>query len=157
MAKKKQAPAAPKHYLAIAAFCTKVLEDVNGLMSGIRFFDHITAHVPADRDPETREPISLWALIGFRSSSLAGDHLLRLVMRTPTGERRAVGEYPMTLATHVTSINYRIKVDLRIKTQGLWWMDVIFDGKRYTSMPLWVSFAPSREAYDRSTGTPTGR
>jgi hypothetical protein len=140
MAKKKQAPAAPKHYLAIAAFCDRVLEDVNGFVSGIRLFDHITIPVAANRDPETRESASLWVLIGFRSSSLAGEHLLRLVLRAPTGKRKVVGEYPMTLESHVTSMNYRIKVDLRIKSEGLWWMDVILDGKRYTRMPLWVSF-----------------
>jgi hypothetical protein len=110
-------------------------------MSGIRFVEYITVDVPANRDPEKREEISLWALVSFKSSTnFEGEHLLRLVLRTPTRKKIKVGEYPMKLGNKVTGINHRIKVTLKIKTQGLYWTDVIFDGRRYTSMPLRVSF-----------------
>lgn len=140
MATRKRATVAPKHQLSIAAFCTKVLEGNDGIMSGIRFLDHCLVPVAADRDPEKREAISLWALVAFKSSNFEGEHVLRLVLRTPTSKKILLGECPMKFESPVTSFNYRIKVDLKIKTQGLYWTDVILDGRRYTSMPLRISF-----------------
>jgi hypothetical protein len=140
VAGKKRRTGTPRHLLSIAAFCTKVLEGTDGRMSGIRFLDSIDIGVPADRDSEKREPISVWALIAFKSDKFEGEHVLRLVLRTPTGRRVILGEQRLTTETPVTAINFRIKVEFRLKTQGLYWTDVILDGKRYTSMPLQVSF-----------------
>jgi hypothetical protein len=67
MARKKQNQVSPKPLLSIAAFCTKVLEGNDGLMSGIRFVEDLTFLVPPDRDPERREPLPIWALIAFKS------------------------------------------------------------------------------------------
>jgi hypothetical protein len=146
MATAKRKGNTPRPMLSVAAFCTKVLEGRDGLMSGIRFFDQITVPVSADRDPESREPISLWALIGFKAESFEGEHVLRLVMQAPTGKRKEIGRMTMRHPRHVTSINHRIQLALKIKSEGLFWVDVILDGKRYTRMPLRVSFAVENKA-----------
>jgi hypothetical protein len=136
----KTATTSPKPLLSIAAFCTQVLEGADGLMSGIRFLEYITVPVAANRDPEKREPVSLWALIAFKSDRFEGEYVLRLVLRTPTRRRIPLGEQRLTPETPATSLNFRIKVDLKLKTQGTFWVDVFLNGKRYTRMPLRVFF-----------------
>src|SRR5258708_16652946 len=159
MATKKLATATPKHWLSIAAFCMHVLEDRDGVLSGIRFLDQVTLAVPADRDPEERVHVSLLAFIVFKSDNWGGgDHVLRLMLRTPTGKKLLIREFPMKLESHVTGFSQRVKVDLKIKTPGLYKMDVILDGKRYTSMPLWVVFEETNDRDRTKTGSnPVGR
>jgi hypothetical protein len=149
MATKKQ-PAAPrsKPLLSIAAFFTRVLEAVDGHMSGIKAIDSLIATVPSNRNPEARIPISLWALIAFKrgeSGDLIGEHVLRLVMRSPTGKKSGRFEYPLKFESSVPGFNVRLRISLNIKTEGTHWMDVILDGRKYTSMPLHVRFESARE------------
>jgi hypothetical protein len=129
----------------VAALCKKVLEGRDGLMSGISFLDHVEVFVPANHDPETRVPVPLYALIGFKAELFEErEYVLRLVMHTPTRKRRVIGDNVLRVdAAGKTSVSFRVKLDLMLKSQGLFWIDVIFDGKRYTRMPLWVRFIES--------------
>src|SRR5439155_12480311 len=103
--------------LSVAGFCTKVLDEGDGLMSGIRFIDHLGILVPPNHGPEDRVPISIWAFLAFKAKSfipgeLTVERLLKLVLESPTAKKRIIGTFPVTLAESATSINYRIKLDL---------------------------------------------
>jgi hypothetical protein len=138
---KKPANRPAKPLLAAAVFCDKVLEEMSdGTMSAVRIIDTVTVTIPHDHDPEERVPIRLNALIAFRSGDVKGERTLRLKMRTPAGKRKIVMEKPITFLGGESGMNVRVKVDFRIKTEGLYWIDVLVDRTRFTSMPLRVSF-----------------
>jgi hypothetical protein len=144
-----------KHLLSVAAFCLKVLEDRNGLLSGINFTDHYYVLVPPNRDPEQRHEVTVWAFIGFKARTftpgeLTGNHSLRLVLRSPKGKKARVGEHTATASKEAISLNFRIKLNLRVKTEGLWWADVLLDGKHYAKMPLRVIFQRADELVSAS-------
>jgi Family of unknown function (DUF6941) len=141
--KKRPTSSRSNPQLAVAAFCSKVLEGIDGAMSGIRFGDTFPVLVAADRDPEQRIPVVALALISFRrgeSGDLSGEHVLRLVLRTPTGKKVKPFDYPMKFESNVSGFNHRVRLNLKIKTQGQYWADVFLDGKKYTSMPFRVEF-----------------
>jgi len=56
------------------------------------------------------------------------------------GESKPGGDLSISVPESAVSFNVRIKVNWNIKTQGLWWMDVLLDGKLYTKMPLRIVF-----------------
>jgi hypothetical protein len=139
--RKKPAGKRAKPLLAAAVFCDKVLESMgDGAMSAIRIIDSVTVYRPPGHDPEERVPISLNALIAFKSGGVKGERALRLRLRMPTGKRKVVMEQPITLPGGEGGTNVRVKVELRLKTEGLYWIDVLVDRTRFTSMPLRVSF-----------------
>jgi hypothetical protein len=138
---KKTARRPPKPLLAAAVFCDKVLEGMgDGAMSAIRIVDTVTVSIPHDHDPEERVPIRLNALIAFRSGDVKGERTLRLRMRMPTGKRKVVMEKSMTFLGGESGTNVRVTVELKIKTEGLYWIDVLVDRARFTSMPLRIFF-----------------
>ncbi len=148
MAKKNREKTAPRPILSIAAFCMQVLDGNDGCFSAMRLADHFYVPLPPNYKPGDRVPVPFWALIGFRSRTftageLTGKHSLHLVMRNPKGESKPGGDFSIDLPENATSFNYRIQITWRIKTQGLWWMDVFLDGKLYAKMPLRIIFVPN--------------
>jgi hypothetical protein len=151
MATKKQDKASPKHLLSVAAFCLQVLNEDDNSFSGIRFVDHYLVKPPPSDKPDERSLVSVWAFIGFKSRTfafgeLAGDHLLRLVLWTPGRKKKMARDFRLpSVAENVTALNFRIRLDLRVKTQGVWWANVFLDGKLYAKMPLRIVFVPAPE------------
>jgi len=144
---KKPGKSQPMPLLVCAAFCDHVLEADDGSMSAISLRDSVRIYRPEGADPETRFPISIWALFAFKSGDAVGERRLRLVLRMPTGKRRLLQEQMIPFnggpaGTPEGGINIRLKVTLKLKTEGLYLVDVFVDRKRYTSMPLRVIFKP---------------
>jgi hypothetical protein len=145
MAKKQRKKPAPKPILYIAAFCTRILEGIDGINSAIRIVDHLYVPLPPDYKPDDRIPVTFWALIGFRARTftageLTGKHSLHLIMISPKGKSKPGGTLSIDVPESVTSFNFRVKLALTIKTPGLWWADVVLDDRRYTRMPLRIVF-----------------
>src|SRR5437016_6222356 len=125
MAKPKKTPGRPsKPLLASAVFCDKVLKEEKGVMSAIRIIDTVTVSGLSSLNPEERVPIPLEALIGFKSGNAEGERNLRLELRTPTGKKAVVMERPISFLGGELGVNLHVKIDLRIKTEGLYWVDV---------------------------------
>jgi len=149
MAKKKQVNDSPKPLLSVAAFCLQVLNGNDGSFSGIRFVDHY--HIQPPPAPDERSLVSVWAFIGFKSRTftmgeLAGDHLLRLVLWTPGRKKKIVHDFRLpSISEDVTALNVRIKLDLKVKTAGVWWTNVFLDGRLHARMPLRIVFVPALE------------
>jgi hypothetical protein len=149
MATKTYAKAAPKHLLSVAAFCLQILDGEDDSFSGIRFVDHYYVQAPPSDKPDERAFVRIWALIGFKSRTfafgeLAGDHSLRLVMWPPGRKKKMVNDFRMpSVAENVTALNFRIKLDLKVKTQGVWWLNIFLDGRFYARMPLRIVFVPA--------------
>jgi hypothetical protein len=58
-----------------------------------------------------------------------------------------VQDFPMpSVAENVTALNFRIKLDLKVKTPGVWWVNVFLDGRLYAKMPLRIVFVPAPDA-----------
>lgn len=145
MAKDKKPRARrPKPLLAAAVFCDKVLEGADGAMSAINLVDTYTLFLTPDAlaHPDQRVPVSLKALLAFKSGDVVGDRTLKLVLRIPTGKKKSVLEKTLPFKGGEQAVNIKVNVELKIKTQGLYWLDVLVDGARLTRMPLKVSFQP---------------
>lgn len=133
-------------YLAAAVFCEALVEDKeDGSMSLTRIIDTIRAHIPPGISPDAPVPVQVKMFLTFRCGDASGEKTASLVLTTPTGKRRKLQEMKLTFTgPEHGGINLRIQVLLNVTTEGVYWIDVIVDGKRFTRMPLMISIV--REA-----------
>jgi hypothetical protein len=141
---KKPRPRRPKPLLTIACFCERVLESDDGAISAIRIIDTYTLFIPHDAlaNPDQRVTVLLTALLAFKSGNVVGDRTLKIVLKLPAGKRETMLEKTLPFKGGEQGVNIRLNLRLSIKSQGVYWMDVLVDGSRVTKMPLTVVFRP---------------
>jgi hypothetical protein len=147
-------------YLAAAIFCESVMEGADQALTAIRIVDQITLTIPKDAPPDIpseqkRLPASICALVTFRRGDAKRKHVVRLVMNSPSGKRETVSDHRITLSDKAHGgANLRINMTFGISKGGLFWVDVILDGKLVTRMPLQITVV--RSDMPPSKGVATG-
>lgn len=143
-------------FLAAAVFCDNILEEMGGVVTAYRIVDGvhgiIAASAPADF-PSKKNPIEfrLNMLLIFRTGDSPGKHKLKLIMETPLGKRKAMFAKEIELSADPQGgLNCKNTFTLKAFSNGVFWIDVVLDGKRYTRMPLSVLIRREGE-----TPTPT--
>jgi hypothetical protein len=141
-AKKAAGPKQGGPYIAAAFFCDYCLEDkADGAISAIHIIDRINLVVPSTwtPTPENNLAILLRGLILIKSGDMTGDHEMRLVMHTPKRERHELMKASMPFEGNEQGVHIRFNANLSIRTDGLYWFDVLLSGKRLTRIPLQIS------------------
>jgi hypothetical protein len=129
-------------FLAAAIFCNDILEDSNktisvaGIIDGIMI--QLSSSAPADMPSrKSKVPIAMNILLVFRTGDSPGKHNLRLMMQSPSGKRTKLHSQEIVLSEEPHGgANVKMKANLSLYSKGVFWIDVILDGKRYTRMPL---------------------
>jgi hypothetical protein len=134
----------PKPLLAAAVFCERILETAENVLSAINIIDtFIVYHLPdALSQPDQRLQVSLKALVALRAGNVIGERNIRLVLRIPTGKRKMMFERAFQFKGGEQGVNMNVSLMWEIKTQGLYWVDVMVEGARVTRMPLRIVFQP---------------
>lgn len=136
-------------YLQAAAFCERVLQEQDGVLSLIRVVDRIThspqgPDVPRDMPPV---PINLWIAVTLKSGAARGRHTLRIVAEAPSGQQLPqVLEFPVLFEGEDRGINVLVQYGFQAEMEGLYWFDVRLDDnpEPLTRMPLRVVYQPIR-------------
>jgi len=149
-------------YLAAAFFCERTIEDKqDGALSAIRMTDQINVMLdpsaPPDFPSETqRLPVVISGLLAFKTGDSPGEHVVRLVMHSPSGKKSTVLEQtlPFTPRPH-GGANLRLNNVIAVKKGGLFWLHVFLDGRRVARMPLQITIQRASEASANQPGQPT--
>jgi hypothetical protein len=146
-------------FLAAAFFCEGISEDMDTALSVIRIVDTInlviSSQAPSDM-PSKSNPVVLTPaiLISFRSGDSPGKHKLTLVMQTPAGQRTEMFSQEVEFTKQPQGgTNLKTRTTMKVFGNGVYLIDVILDGKRYTRMPLNVSIQRA-DAVDSATPMP---
>jgi hypothetical protein len=132
-------------YLAAAVFCDNVVEGADRTMSAIRIVDHVKIGIPpeapADLPSENnRLNVSVWALVAFKRGYATRMHDVRLAVESPTGKRSELSRHEIDMSAEpYGGGNMRINLNIGVSRGGLFWVDVILDGKVITRMPLQIT------------------
>ena len=127
-------------YVCYAAFCEKVLQEKDGVVSLVRIVDRITLTPPPGVafEQASLPPFALTLAIGLKSGDARGTHQITVRGRSPVGG----GEMNMNLSALFEGDDRGVAlfatVNLQLKDDGLYWFDVLFEGQRLTSVPLRV-------------------
>ena len=126
-----------KPLLGAAFLCERVLHERDGVLSAIRLVDTFTVQRPMSDLPTTVVPtIQCVALIMFKSGEARGRYEVTLRLRPPSAEPREIGRHTIELKGDHQGASLTIELRIAVREFGLFWIDVLLDGGRVTSMPL---------------------
>jgi hypothetical protein len=133
----------PKPLLVAALTCERILHEADGILSVMRLVDRFTAIVPAATPEVISIPLRFWVLVAFRSGGeTEGHYAISLVLRPPTGvdATAQVGDVmPIDLQGGSHGVSLSVEMNMAVRQPGLYWIDVLVDGERMTSMPVTVT------------------
>jgi len=129
-------------YLNAALLCEKVLQEKDEVISVIRMIDRLTLTVHASSSPETLPPmpVSLCALISFKSGNARGRHTVKLVTETPSGVRLPEQLLPVLFEGDDRGVNLVLNINAVVDQEGVYWFDVILEDQVLTRMPLRILY-----------------
>jgi hypothetical protein len=151
MAKKgkpKASTAGP--YINAAVFCEYPIEDTKDMISVIKIFDRIEAELPAGFKAGERVIMNTWFFVAAKAGDAKGKHKLELVLIEPNGTRGIVSESDLLLLGDEHGQFLRANLNFSIQAGGLYWMDVLIDGKSFTRTPLRVVFRQPSKATEKT-------
>lgn len=138
-------------YVAVAAFCDRVLEEKDGVLSAIRLVDRVTATLAGPGVPGTMPPIpvNLTLLIVLKSGAARGRHQLEIAPEAPSGLALSPVSVPVLFEGEERGVNVVLNVGFQATQEGLYWFSVRLEGQLLTRIPLRVVYQPIE------TGSPT--
>lgn len=132
----------PRPYVTAALLCEKVLEEKNGTISVIRIADRLGYH--ATGMPQGMKPgVQISGLVCLKSGPVAGDHVIKIVLESPSAKRQEIYSLPVTLKGRDHGQNVILNMTFGIEQDGFYWFDVIFDDDVLTRIPLMVAQDPA--------------
>ena len=129
-------PERPLPFVALATFCEKVLNEVDGVLSVIRVID--TVKIPPQAQGQT---VELTALIGLKSGPAKGTYRLEFLLHPPRAARVRLatpGEVQLNGDEHGVTLALQVRTILQ--EEGLYWLDLEVDGHLLTRIPLRVNY-----------------
>jgi hypothetical protein len=130
-------------HIQVAAICENVLQEPNGVLSLIRIIDRImisaTPGAPASM-PTTQ--FHFKAVISLKSDSARGRSMVGLRPQKPSGIYLNEVASPVLFEGEDRGNNLIIDLNLEFDEEGLYWFDVLIDGRIVTRMPLRIVYAP---------------
>jgi hypothetical protein len=142
-------------FVAVAAFCEKVLRESDGVLSAVRIIDRITREIVGPDAPDTMESFVvdyLTLLIVLRAGEARGRSGIRIRPEAPGGFQLPAVEQAITLAGGSTGMNLIMPMVFPVETEGVYWFDVILTGPPpqvdylLTRVPLEIIYSPRRFA-----------
>jgi hypothetical protein len=129
-------------YLNVAAICERALQEADGVVSMIRVIDKLThtttGQISAPEMPEFTTDLAL--VVMFKAGRGAGQGFtLTVRAQDPDGGHIAEEQLPLRFedAPHA-SAHLIVRLALRIKRPGLYWVTVLLGEEQVTRVPLLV-------------------
>lgn len=130
----------------MAVLCEKVLTEQDGTISVIRIVDRITLSSagPDVPDEMPATPVSLHAVVAFRSGAARGRYNVKLRPEDPSGHQLPALEMPVHFEGEERGANLIVNFNFVAEHEGLYWIDVLFQEEPVTRIPLRVIYQPQR-------------
>ena len=129
-------------YLVAALICEKILQEKDGSISVIRIADRVTLNALASHSPETLPPIpvSLAALISFKSGSAKGRHTVKWTTETPSGLTLPEQLFTVLFEGEDRGVNLILNLNMMLDQEGIYWFSVLLEDELLTRIPLRILY-----------------
>ncbi len=139
-------------HLTAALLCERVITEADGVLSFIRVVDRFTQTATGVDPPEEMPPmmVQVQLVIVLKSDQAKGRYTIKLIMESPDTERQQIGEQDINLTPGNAGANLIIGLQLGLRLEGAYWIDVVFGGPRgqqdqlLTRTPLEVVYQRQR-------------
>jgi len=136
----------------VAAFCEKLLEEKDGVLTPVRLVDTYYLAAPLPNLPADALPVvEVNGVIALKSGDLVGKFTVGLVMENTRGERKTLspeGGWPVVFNGGEHGVQLQLKFHVAVQNLGLCWFDVMFGDEVLTRMPLMLRAAEQSRATD---------
>lgn len=134
-------------YVTAALLCEKVLREKDESLTLVRIVDRVQYRLevgpgnpplPADLKPV----IPLQGLVSIKSGPVTGDHIIKIFIQKPGSDRKEVFEQPVTFLGGDHGQNIILNIGFVVESDGLYWLDVVFDEDLLTRIPVMITPMP---------------
>jgi hypothetical protein len=140
-------------YLAAAFFCDQVVKGSDEALTPVRITDQIhvaiAPNAPADfPSKENRIPVQMAALLSFKTGDFPGEHTVRILMESPSGDRSEAHLQKVQFSEPPHGgANLILQNTVRVYRGGLFWFNVYLDDRLMTRMPLHITYGRQEPAF----------
>lgn len=130
-------------YLSAAVLCEKVLQEKDGVTSVIRIVDRLilTASGPIPPEQMPAMTVQLTAFVAFKSGLAKGSYTVKLVVKDEQGQPKGPEALlPIFFEGDDRGANLIVNMAFRVEKDGLYWFDVLLNGRLMTRMPLRIVY-----------------
>ncbi len=128
----------PRPYVTAALLCEKVIQEKDESISIVRIADKLQYRL--EGVPEgTRPVVNLQGFISIKSGEVTGEHAIKILAEAPNKQRKELMTVDVNFIGQDQGQNIIINLGLAVEQDGLYWLDVIFDGEVLTKIPLMVT------------------
>ena len=132
-------------YVTCAALCERVLVERDGTYSAIRIVDRIV-HTGRGTNPSGQMdpfPFSLFLLVILKAGSANGRATLEIQTRLPSGLAAERSFSTVHFGGEERGPTVPVTMNMMLAYEGLYWFEVIVDGRLLTRVPLRVEYRPA--------------
>jgi len=139
MAGSTQAP-----LLLAAIVCEQILEERDGVLSATRIVDRFVLQRSDAPGVVAGLQVRYLAMLRRGGASIqSGDHEASILLRYPSGRREVITTDPWNVSWpdgdgEDEGVNLTVRLTLALPEEGLYWLDLLFDGSPVASTPLRV-------------------
>lgn len=140
-------------YVALACICEKVVKE-GSVYSAINIVDTVTVTIPPGG--ESTPSVEFNILVGLKSGDVKGKSELSMKVHRPSGKPvvKEPGPWPILLNGGEHGMLVHGKILLPATEFGLFWFDVIWNGRKLTSIPLKLIQGPTLPVTETSGQRP---
>lgn len=138
-------------HVAAALICERVITEGDGVLSIIRVVDRFTFSASGTAPPAEMPPMTIapQMVIALKSDQARGRYTLKLVIQEPGGQREQVSEQDVNLKAGNQGVNIIIGMQLTLKQEGTYWIDVLFGSEKYGQEDELLTRVPFEVQYER--------
>lgn len=135
-------------WLQMALFCEKVLTEQDGVLTPVRVVDRVIRSVVGPEPPEQMEPFEhyLYLVLALKPGEARGRGTVKIQIEGPDGISRPGPSTSVQLEGEDRGVNLVMQTGFKFEQEGLYWLDVSFDGRLLTRIPLRVVYQASKIA-----------
>lgn len=131
-------------YVTLAVFCEQVIEEKDGVLTIVRIVDQLTVSVSGTDVSDELPPgaaIQTNLVIALKAGEALGQQSVQVVVEHPDTTRHPGPKLPV----HFTpgrggGANLILRFAIQLSTTGLYWADVLVNGRLVTRTPLEVRY-----------------
>ncbi len=144
--KKKKKVGRDFPYISAAMICEKILTE-DKVVSAIRIIDTVTLHtVPTLTEGSEGVEFPFTLYVGFRTGKARGKYPLELRWIMPSGKTIPAAKTDVEFSPPAHGgRNVMLPVKLRWEGVGLYWYEILLEGKLVSRIPLMVALSPNKE------------
>lgn len=132
-------------FVTMAALCERILVERDGTYSAIRIVDKIV-HTVRGTNPSGQMdpfPFRLNMLVMLKAGAAMGRATLEIQTRLPSGLAAEKSFSTIHFGGEERGPTIPVTLNLMLEYEGLYWFEVLVDGRLLTKVPLRVEYRPA--------------